>query len=775
VPEWAPADWRERLAHPREGWVSLALLAVMLIALGWSVQGANWLEHLDFLVPVALYGVVVGSVLGMLRLHTALALGLGSVLGTFVVVWTIGSEYFPDLSHTDRFEALGAELRSWIRVVIDVGYPIERSPYALGLGVIMWTTAYIAGRAVFRYGRAVDAIALVGVAIVANMSATYTDLFGQLLLFVSAALGLWLRASLSTRQESWQRRRVNENLEVPASIIRSGVVFSAGTIALAWVLTSVAVAAPLTGAWRSLETAWTDVRDQFEGVFGTLTNPNSRISGTSFGDSFTVTGTWFSRDDEVMLIAASRAMYMRTTTYDVYSGIGWSRSESRQRAVDAAGTLFPGETPERPTDVQAFDFETITVEMRKTLGRNVFVPGYPVKVFLPVVIHEPSNQPLLGGLDAASPIAEGQAYQTTAALSRATEAQLSAAGTEYPASVTALYLDASLATDRVRQLALDIVTAAGATTRYEQAKALARYLRTSQELAYSTNAPMPPRGQDLVDFFLFEGRAGYCQYYASAMALMARTLGIPARVASGFAPGEAADEEGTFLVRDANAHAWAELYFPGYGWQIFEATKTIDPVVRLSGGAPLTRPPTTIAGVDDINDLLAFENSFGTDPLGQVYTTQSFQPAPGAQNVGGSQATSGDGSREGNGIIFVMVAAVLLGAFWFRSSRMQRRWRFMPPGDRAWMRLSLAADRAGVAPRPSETVYEYAGWLEEQIPTRRPEIRTLADGKVWQDYSGRRLSSSAAARIEAAWQRLRIPLVILTLRRWFSSLVRRRI
>ena len=95
----------------------------------------------------------------------------------------------------------------------------------------------------------------------------------------------------------------------------------------------------------------------------------------------------------------------------------------------------------------------------------------------------------------------------------------------------------------------------------------------------------------------------------------------------------------------------------------------------------------------------------------------------------------------------------------------------MAPGDRQWRRLAMAADRAGVAQRPSETIYEYAGWLEEQLPAQRPDIRTIADGKVWQSYSGHGVSATAIERIEAAWKRLQLPMVWLAVRRRLRALV----
>jgi len=86
----------------------------------------------------------------------------------------------------------------------------------------------------------------------------------------------------------------------------------------------------------------------------------------------------------------------------------------------------------------------------------------------------------------------------------------------------------------------------------------------------------------------------------------------------------------------------------------------------------------------------------------------------------------------------------------------------------------MAADRAGVRQRPSETDYEYAGWLEVQIPTRRPEIREIADGKVFGSYSGRGMTEETVARMQAAWQRLRRPLLGLAVRRRLRAFLLRR-
>jgi len=762
-------ELRERLLYPRAGWLSLGLLAVMGLALAWAVQGAEWLTQLEFLPPVALWAVIVGALLGVLPVTIVVTLPLGAIIGGAVVLWTIGGEYHPALSQLGRVAALRDDVIGWTVVVLRTGYPAELSPYAIGLGMLMWTTAFMAAYAVYRHHRVLDAIVLLGAAMIINLSATFTDLFGHLLLFVVAALLLWLRAALVDRQDGWQRRRVNENLEVPAAIMRSGIVFAGASVVLAWVLTSVAVAAPLTGAWGSFDGVWTGVRDSFEGVFGSLTNPQSRLTGSTFGSSFTVQGEWVSNDEEALTLAAPRGLYLRTGTYDLYNGRGWERSEGTTRQVAPGEPLFDGATPERPSEDAAFEIETITIQVHQTLGRNLFTAGAPLAVYAPVVIQQPAGLPVLGGIEAANPFGPGEGYQLSVALSRATEAQLGTAGTDYPDVVRQLYLDTPGLTDRVTELAAQIVEDAGAQNPYEQAEALAAYLQRDPRFSYATKAPIPPVGRDLVDFFLFDpsGQSGYCQYYASAMALMARSLGLPARVAVGFAPGERVDE-GTYLVREANAHAWAEVYFPGYGWQAFEATKSIAPLARATGDPSTVTPPRT--GVDPLLD-------FELDPAlrNRINALPSFDPISGGIDPTRPDAPGADDQARGGNALLIAVLVLGAAAFvWIRMRQLQKRWRLLPAGDRAWQRLTLAAGRAGVGPRPSETIYEYSGWLEEQLPSHVEPIRTVADGKVWQSYSGRRMTESAGSRLEEAWARLRLPLVWLAIRRSVRRFLRRR-
>ncbi|MGZ6372189.1 MAG: transglutaminase family protein, partial [Candidatus Limnocylindria bacterium] len=578
-------EWLTRFLRPREGWSSLALLIFMLLTLGWSLQRAEWINHMQYLLPLAVVAAIAGALLGLTRLSVVIVLPVSALVGAAFVLGLIGSEFFPLHDQTARLVLLRGDALDFTRIVLDGGFAPQLSPYAIGLGVLMWVTAFIAAYALYRHHRVLDSILLVAVALIANMAATFRDLFLYLVAFSIAALLLWLRIALVNREENWRVRKVRENVDVPGQIMRSGVTFIVGSIALAWILTTVAVAAPLTSVWSNLDGVWSDVRNQFEGAFGGLAGTDSRIQGTSFGSSFRVHGEWNSSDGAVMTVGATRPYYMRAVTYDVYTGHGWSSSKGSDRRVAAGDRIFPGDTPERP--LAAFAVETVTVEVQGGVGRNIFTPGYPTTVLAPLVVVEPGGLPLLGALQSGVALQAGKGYQVTAAITNATEAMLAGAGTTYPAEIKATYTGTKGVTQRTADLAHQVVQDANATDPYHEAKALAAYLRTDPRFTYRTIAALPSDpNRDITDFFLFDknGQVGYCEYFATAMVVMARTLGLPARVAVGYAPGERIAPS-VYQVREKNAHAWAEVYFPGLGWQGFDPTATVPLAGDSSAGA----------------------------------------------------------------------------------------------------------------------------------------------------------------------------------------------
>lgn len=127
---------------------------------------------------------------------------------------------------------------------------------------------------------------------------------------------------------------------------------------------------------------------------------------------------------------------------------------------------------------------------------------------------------------------------------------------------------------RVRNLARRLTRRS--TTYYGKVKAIQNYLLTSPQLTYSkVDTPVTPRGRDYVDYFLFTSHVGYCDNFSTAMVVMLRSIGIPARWAKGFNAGSrtgSANGQSIYTITNTNAHSWPEVYFSGYGWLPFEPT-----------------------------------------------------------------------------------------------------------------------------------------------------------------------------------------------------------
>jgi hypothetical protein len=134
--------------------------------------------------------------------------------------------------------------------------------------------------------------------------------------------------------------------------------------------------------------------------------------------------------------------------------------------------------------------------------------------------------------------------------------------------------------ERVLALARDLT--ATEPTPYNRARAIEAYLRL---FPYTLDVSLPPSGRDVVDYFLFDLQTGYCDYYASAMTVLARAAGLPARLAVGYASGSYDWQNARYVVTEAHAHAWPEVYFPSHGWVRFEPTAGLPPLAHSDEAA----------------------------------------------------------------------------------------------------------------------------------------------------------------------------------------------
>jgi hypothetical protein len=152
-------------------------------------------------------------------------------------------------------------------------------------------------------------------------------------------------------------------------------------------------------------------------------------------------------------------------------------------------------------------------------------------------------------------------------LPRVDAAKLRSASTQYSEGVREIYLQLPTLDPRILELSKTV--SGRAPTPYDKAIAVEAYLRS--RFTYTLTLTGKP-GDDPLAHFLFETHAGHCEYFASAMAIMLRTLGIPSREVNGFLPGEYNDLAGDYIVRASDAHSWVEVYFPGNGWVTFDPT-----------------------------------------------------------------------------------------------------------------------------------------------------------------------------------------------------------
>lgn len=260
--------------------------------------------------------------------------------------------------------------------------------------------------------------------------------------------------------------------------------------------------------------------------------------------------------------------------------------------------------------------------------------------------------------------------------------------------------------ERVRTLAAEITREAA--NPYDKAKRIEQYLQLN--FPY-TNRPDLSKGRsrDFVDRFLFEIREGYCDYYSTAMVVMARSVGLPARWVKGYASGAAemngelfgmfpdevsanTDAGGVYTVRNSDAHSWVEVYFNGYGWIPFEPT----------AGFAL---PTATAEADPAVDV-------SETPAPIVTETEENTPVVGPHHV----ATGG-----------ILAAAALLAAFLVWKFQLIELWRERERRRRA----SLMKQKVIVECERLLRIFRRNGYVREEYETLREAMQRWTKQSGW--------------------------------------------
>ena len=292
---------------------------------------------------------------------------------------------------------------------------------------------------------------------------------------------------------------------------------------------------------------------------------------------------------------AAPRYYWRSLVYDEYLGTGWISSSVPSQKYAANTPLLPG----LPTGYKALHLDVQLVQPEGKLFWSGMLFGADTSLTARWRVRPTlslfADQSALLQADLFAAASDADYYTVESFIPDVTLAQLRAASAEYPEEIRARYLQLPPdLPERVRRLAGQITE--GRTNAYDKAKAIETYLRTNYP--YDLDIPAPPTDRDVVDYFLFDLRRGYCDYYATAMVVLARASGLPARFVSGYAPGSYDPASAQYVIRERDAHSWAEVYFPEIGWVEFEPTASISEITRPAddNGISADTPTTHVAG-----------------------------------------------------------------------------------------------------------------------------------------------------------------------------------
>ena len=718
------------------------------LPLGWLLaywQVRRWLVAVIALIA----GVVPLSLLvGQLGGHLATLLGeLANVL------WqAIRGSLWPDpvpiyaawTELVNSASVLVARLYSWALNLAREQPTFDPLPIALLWGLMLWGTVVWAGWAA---RRRVDA--LWAIAPAAGLLAATLAYAGGRAWYLLPMLASALVLKALTEQDIQKQRWEQSNARYPQRV-RSNTIWLALGLSLALVV--VAAITPSVSAARIIELArdLAGVQPAEEEAARSLgLEPGSAPASAELTilDARRSTGLPTRHligagpelsEQVVMVVSIESAptgttmgdtkqlkpvFYWRSLTYEHYTDRGWSADYAGRVKYAAGETAMPA---------SAVHQHGLRVNVRRVSDTSalLYVAGDLVTADREFRVAWRLMPSEAGPGDLYGALVDADTYRADSLLPLAGTGDLRAAGQDYPSWVVERYLDLPDGVpDRVLALARDLT--ATEPTPYDRALAIERYLR---RFPYTLDLPSPPADQNLVDYFLFDIQKGYCDYYATAMVVLARAAGLPARLVTGYASGTYDEAESQYVVTEAAAHAWVEIYFPNYGWIEFEPTAGLPAVERLEAA-----PPGVPAEP-------------GAPP----------EPITARRN----RAMRAWGLRIGGGLLAMALAGALV---WLLVDAW--RLRNLPPRAAVvhlYHRLYRYGRWLGANPRQSDTPHEFAAALglrlRDLAEDRRwgalldsapGEIRWLADLCTRALYSLHRPYESEQKQAVQTWSRLR--------------------
>jgi transglutaminase-like putative cysteine protease len=744
-----------RRFRPEEGWSVVALVTMLGLVVAIAIDEPAWVNGrgvlTDCLAWCALLGTLVGFAgpkVGWGRWTTHM---VGALFAGVLLPIIAGLAVYPGVSAVRAFQ-LAAEgtLNAYLDLTVrGLQFTTQEVHYVLVLGGLVWGTMQFGSYAVFGHRRPLSAVVLVGLVLLANMALTRRDQLGWLVLYAAVSLFLLIQMHAVGERSTWTRRRIGDPGSISLIYLRGGTIFIVAAMIASLLLTARAASSPLAGAWTGLNSQLVQIGKQIGRLFPVGGDIRGG-SGVSFGSTAQISNQWYGDPGVAFTVNVppeAANLKFRAGTWDTFALGAWVQNEMQPTTVPAGAGLLD-DSPEIASP-DLVSRVKVTVHPAGYHDTAVLSPGLAESVNLPSTLWLAGLQ----GWFAGDNVAADTSYTVTGLVPRLgaddgiTQNKLIAASTQYPADITAEYtpLPQDAMGPYAQQLLKNILAQAPSQNPYILAKFIESYLQ-APPFRYSTDVrSVNCQDRSAVECFA-QYKIGYCLHYASTMAVLLRAANpsnpIPTRLVQGFLPSTIIDGQET--ITNAQAHAWVEVYFPGYGWIPFDPTGGgVGKPQTIPVGAPVPAASTPASSLDPSSNR----------PLP---THRIFEPGDGS--TGSSTPPPQPADRTLAALIAVLLVGTLgalIAIAWWRGPRGE-----VSP-DTAWTTMSKAASRFGFAPRPTQTVYEYATSLGDLVPIARPDISTIADAKVETTYARAELTPEREHAVVLAMRRLRVSLVRL--------------
>jgi transglutaminase-like putative cysteine protease len=712
-----------------EGWFSLFLVALVVYSTIWSVQSAGWVDDLSILSLTTAIGLVCGVVAAKQQRFSSWSVHLAVVIfGCLLTFWQTAGAY-----DQGSFAALSDGLHHWyIAVVLNGGTSNDDSIFLLLILALGFLLAYVSAWLVYHTRipwLMVLANAIVLLINLSNLDASYVV---YLVIFLIASLLLLLRFNLFESVKRWRKQGLRYADDIGWDFMQTGALISIGILILSWLLPAGYDNPTLSQIWNLNVNPWVQLEGTWNRVIALDGNGTPSNHG-NFRNTLVLAGNPNLNQDVVFTVRTDSdgSQYLAFLSYDTYTSQGWEVSTTDRFPVKANQVMV-----NQGVSIHA-EKQSITVvnppgEQYPYLGGASEITSLSVPT---TVLSSAANGDIVAWVAQNGVISADSTYSVVSAVSSADIQTLRSvpmpanspppppASIDEPTSpdtydqnVLNAYLRLPKELDpRINALAKKVTTSA--PTMYDKVVALESYLRT--HYTYSLDV-QKPAGAEGVSWFLFDGdHKGFCNYFASAMAVMARSVGIPARVVAGYTHGTYDANRRQWVVRGSDAHAWTQIYFAGYGWINFEPSQSFNTFSRpqpnqfsssissnigaaISGGTGVTTPNRRHMG-----DPAAMGGSEGDTAVNTDTQEQRLR-----QGVG---ITLGS-------LILLVLFACLLFAVWWR--RLFRRYGL---ATQLYGRMCTLANWAGIKIQPSQTPYEYLQTLALSTPDDAAMLERLGD------------------------------------------------